>query len=77
MCVSFLRVAPSVNPQLGLDVIYGDTDSVMINSHTHSLSEAQGMAQRYKLASSLFSSSPTSLLVLTSPLSSSTRLFTS
>jgi DNA polymerase alpha subunit A len=34
--------------KLGLDVIYGDTDSVMINSHSHSLSEAQGMAQRFK-----------------------------
>ena len=28
-------------------MIYGDTDSVMINSHTHSLPEAQAMAQRY------------------------------
>jgi DNA polymerase alpha subunit A len=34
--------------KLGLDVIYGDTDSVMIDSHTHSLPEAQAMAQRFK-----------------------------
>lgn len=41
-----LSLTTSFSMQLGLDVIYGDTDSVMINSHSHSLSEAQAMAQR-------------------------------
>lgn len=35
--------------QLNLDVIYGDTDSIMIDSNTRDLAEAERIAQRVKL----------------------------
>ena len=34
--------------QMNLDVIYGDTDSIMINSNTRDLKEAEKMAQQVK-----------------------------
>lgn len=34
--------------QLNLDVIYGDTDSIMIDSNTRDLQEADKIAQRVK-----------------------------
>ena len=33
---------------MNLDVIYGDTDSIMINSNTRDLKEAEHMAQQVK-----------------------------
>lgn len=33
---------------MNLDVIYGDTDSIMINSNTRDLKEAEKIAQRVK-----------------------------
>lgn len=38
----------SLPPQMNLDVIYGDTDSIMINSNTRDLKEAEKIAQRVK-----------------------------
>lgn len=35
--------------QLGLDVIYGDTDSIMIDSNTRVLEEAEKIAQKVKV----------------------------
>ena len=35
--------------QLGLDVIYGDTDSIMIDSNTRVLDEAEKIAQKVKV----------------------------
>ena len=37
------------NKQLGLDVIYGDTDSIMIDSNTRVLDEAEKIAQKVKV----------------------------
>ena len=44
-------VPPLLSPplQLNLDVIYGDTDSIMIDSNTRDLAEAERIAQRVKL----------------------------
>lgn len=33
---------------MNLDVIYGDTDSIMIDSNTRNLEEAERLAQRVK-----------------------------
>lgn len=53
MCVeplSSLLSPPSLSShQLNLDVIYGDTDSIMIDSNTRDLAEAERIAQRVKL----------------------------
>ena len=38
-----------VHLQLGLDVIYGDTDSIMIDSNTRVLEEAEKIAQKVKV----------------------------
>ena len=37
------------SPQRGLDVIYGDTDSIMIDSNTRVLEEAEKIAQKVKV----------------------------
>ena len=37
-----------ISCQLNLDVIYGDTDSIMIDSNTRDLKEAEKIAQRVK-----------------------------
>lgn len=39
---------PSTHTQLNLEVIYGDTDSIMIDSQTRDLGEAEKIAQRVK-----------------------------
>ena len=52
MCVeplSSLLSPPLSSHQLNLDVIYGDTDSIMIDSNTRDLAEAERIAQRVKL----------------------------
>lgn len=38
----------TLHPQLNLEVIYGDTDSIMINSNTQDLQEAEKIAQLVK-----------------------------
>ena len=40
--------SPLSPPQLNLEVIYGDTDSIMINSNTRDLQEAEKTAQLVK-----------------------------
>ena len=42
-------LSPPPPPQLGLDVIYGDTDSIMIDSNTRVLEEAEKIAQKVKV----------------------------
>lgn len=43
------KVCVPKSQQLGLDVIYGDTDSIMIDSNTRVLEEAEKIAQKVKV----------------------------
>lgn len=43
-----LQSAVDISEQLGYHVIYGDTDSIMVNTHKKSISEANFIGERLK-----------------------------